>query len=181
MSLIQTLPSLAPRRTTGRRARFAWLPQGTSALIMLTHLPLLAVQARLTWEYPHYRFFPAVPIAAGFVAVRGASARAAGSGARRRASWLLGASWALVTFACLIGSPWLGAVAALAAVPAVVYAIGGARSCGRCCRPLGFWCWRSRRPCASILSSLAQSSAWSRKQAARCSTFSACFTCVKAM
>ena len=34
------------------------------------HLPLLALQARLTWEYPHYRFFPLVPIGAGWLAVR---------------------------------------------------------------------------------------------------------------
>lgn len=39
-------------------------------ILVLAHLPLLALQARLTWEYPHYRFFPLVPIGAGWLAVR---------------------------------------------------------------------------------------------------------------
>jgi exosortase len=103
------------------------------AVLVLAHLPLLVLQARLTWEYPHYRFFPLVLIGAGWLAVRvGRRLGPLAPGPDRPVAWLLGGCWALLAGACLIGSAWLGAVATLGATAALSYAIGG----GALLRPL---------------------------------------------
>ncbi len=47
-------------------------------------------------------------------------------------AWLLGGCWAILAGACLIGSPWLGVVAALGTTGALIFAIGG----GALLRPL---------------------------------------------
>ena len=108
----------------------AWPAAGTvaMALIGLAHLPLLALQARQTWDHPHYRFFPLVPIGAVLLAIR-ATGRLGPlePGPDRPVAWLLGGSWALLAGACLIGSAWLGTIAAMLVTVAVVYALGGAR------------------------------------------------------
>ena len=110
-----------------------WPALGTVVLIGLANLPLLVLQARLTWEYSHYRFFPLVPIGAGWLAVRaGRRLGPLAPGPARPVAWLLGAGWAILAGACLIGSAWLGAVATLGTTAALIYAIGG----GSLLRPL---------------------------------------------
>ena len=147
MSSIQTSTSPALRqRTVPSLSIAAWPALGTVVILVLAHLPLLALQARLTWEYPHYRFFPLVPIGAGWLAVR--AGRRLGPlepGPVRPAAWLLGGCWAVLAGACLIGSAWLGAVATLVSTAALLYAIGGGACSGLCCQPGDCCSWRSRR------------------------------------
>jgi exosortase len=112
---------------------FAWPAMGTVVLLVLAHLPLLMLQARLTWEHAHYRFFPLVPFGAGWLAVRaGHRLGPLAPGPGRSVAWLLGGCWAFLAGACLTGSPWLGTVATLGTTVAVIYAIGG----GALLRPL---------------------------------------------
>jgi exosortase len=106
----------------------SWAAAGAVTVLVLAHLPMLALQARLTWDYPHYRFFPLAVLGAGVLAARPArrlGPLVPGSGGRAVCS--LGGSWALLAVACLIGSPWLGTVAALGAAAAVAYSVGGGR------------------------------------------------------
>jgi exosortase len=102
-------------------------------VLVLAHLPLLALQARITWEHPHYGFFPLVLLASGLLAARaGARLGPLEPGNDRRAVMALGGSWVLLAGACVMGSPWLGAVAAMSVTAAVIYAAGG----GGLLRPL---------------------------------------------
>ncbi len=133
MFSIRTSASPALQRRTAPLKSFAWPAMATVVLIVLAHLPLLALLARITWERSHYRFFPLVPIGAGWLAVRaGRRLGPLAPGPGRPVAWLLGGCWALLACACLTGSSWLGGVATLGATAAVIYAVGG----GALLRPL---------------------------------------------
>ena len=107
---------------------FGWPAAGTLTVLGLAHLPLLVLQARLTWGHPHYRFFPLVLLAAGLLAARaGSRLGPLVPGDDRWVACLLGGGWAMLGGACLIGSAWLGTVAAMVAALAVAYSIGGGR------------------------------------------------------
>jgi exosortase len=105
----------------------SWPAAGTVAVIALAHLALVAMQSRLSWEHPHYRFFPIAMLGAGLLVARdGRRLGRLEPGPDRRAVPLLAVAWALLAVACLLGSPWLGSVAAMVAALAVADAIGGA-------------------------------------------------------
>jgi exosortase len=98
------------------------------AVLGLACLPLLALQARLTWGHSHYRFFPLVLLGAGLLGARdGSSLGVLAPGPGRRVRWLLGGSWVLLAGACVLGSAWLGTVAALLATLSVADSLGGDR------------------------------------------------------
>ena len=129
----QTSASPAVTWRTALVSSFAWPAIGTLVLIVFAHLPLLALMARITWGRSHYRYFPLVLIGAGCLAIRaGRQLGPLAPGPVRPVMWMLGGCWAVLAGACLTGSPWLGAVAALGTTAAAIYAIGG----GALLRPL---------------------------------------------
>jgi exosortase len=110
----------------------AVLPVLAAAALLAAHLPLLAQHTVQLWLRPHYRFFPLVLVGAGVLAwlrLRGQPASPPGR------PWLAGlalsAAWLALATAEVLRSSWLGAVAALATLAAVTYAVGGVTLCGR--------------------------------------------------
>jgi exosortase len=98
------------------------------AALIVAYLPLLALQVCLTWEHPHYRFIPFVPLGAGVLAARaGARLGLLTPGPARLVAWLLGGAWVLLAGTCVLGSAWLGTIAAMLAALVVMYALGGGR------------------------------------------------------
>jgi hypothetical protein len=80
----------------------------------------------MLWERPHYQFFPLVPL--GAAALAWGNARRLGSlepGSRRGVALLVTGSWMVLALSCFLISPWLGSVAALAMLAAVIHAVGG--------------------------------------------------------
>jgi len=127
MLSIQTLAPSASRRRLVPSAIIR-AAAGSLAVVGLAHLALLALQARLTWGHPHYRFFPVLLVGAGAIAARAVSRLGRlVPGSNRPVRWMLGSAWALLVGACLIGSAWLGTVAAMLATLGVAFALGGGR------------------------------------------------------
>jgi len=94
--------------------------------LALALLPFVALQAQTLWRRPHYQFFPLVPLGAALLA--SGECRRLGPlrpGSRRGVALLVIASWMLLALASFLFSPWLGSVAALAMLAAVITAIGG--------------------------------------------------------
>ena len=86
------------------------------------------MHVRQIWMRPHYQFIPF--LAAGAAVLAFPRLRKLGPltpGRPARAAALLGAAWAALAVAELLYSSWLGAVAALAALGAALYAVGGGR------------------------------------------------------
>jgi exosortase len=113
-----------------RPAAIAWPGAAPVAVgtLALAHLPLLAIQARLTWGHPHYRFFPLVLAGAAMLAARdGGRLGPLEPGSGPRAAVALAGAWFILTAACLVGSAWFGTIAALVALVAVLDALGGGR------------------------------------------------------
>jgi len=95
-------------------------------VLVLALLPFVALQAQMLWRRPHYQFFPLVPLGAALLA--SGECRRLGPlrpGSRRGVALLVIASWMLLALASFLFSPWLGSVAALAMLVAVITAIGG--------------------------------------------------------
>src|SRR5262249_50667112 len=92
------------------------------------HLPLLIVHGRQIWLRPHYQFFPFVLLGAAFLAfTRLRDLGPLSPGAARWSLPLVGFAWALLAVAELLYSSWLGAVATLLLLAAVLFALGGGR------------------------------------------------------
>jgi exosortase len=111
------------------------------ALIAAAHLPLLMAHARQLWVRPHYQFFPIVLVGAVLLLF----ARRSEIQARQPGRAAIGAgigifAWLLLAGAELIYSPWLGAVATLVLVLAVIYSIGGGLLV-RQLLPVWFYLW----------------------------------------
>ena len=105
-----------------------WGRLAVVAIILAAHLPLLVLHARQIWMRPHYQFFPLLLVGAvvlAFVRLRGAGPFTPAPAVR--AGLLLGSAWVLLAAAELLYSSWLGATAALAALAALLYALGGGR------------------------------------------------------
>src|SRR5438270_5194151 len=108
------------------RPTLHWRVLAIGLLFALVHLPLLASHARQLWLRPHYQFFPLLLACSAFLAV--IRLREAGPlcpGSRGRYLFFLAASWVVLLLGVLLGSPWLGSVAALGLVAALVYGAGG--------------------------------------------------------
>jgi exosortase len=102
------------------------------AALVAAHLPLLVQHARQLWLRPHYRFFPLVLAGAGVLAwlrLRGQPRSQPGRVAL--AVPALAAAWLVLAAAEVLSSSWLAAVAALTAVAALGYALGGGALCRR--------------------------------------------------
>jgi exosortase len=94
--------------------------------LVLAHLPLLIWHGQVLWERPHYQFFPLLVPGAAFLAwqrLRHLGPLTAGSVWPSRALLIAGAG--LLTTAALLGSPWLGIIAALLNILAVAFTLGG--------------------------------------------------------
>jgi exosortase len=100
--------------------------------VLAAHMPLLVQHARQIWLRPHYRFFPLVLVGAGVLAwlrLRGWPGPQPGRAAL--AIPALFAAWLVLAAAEVLSSSWLAAVAALTALAALAYALGGAALCRR--------------------------------------------------
>jgi exosortase len=96
----------------------------------IAHLPLIARHAAWLWQRPHYQFFPLVLIGAGVLAytrMRNISTWRSGSAAATAVA--LSAAWLILAIADFLVSPWLGCVASMILLMALVYAIGGWEMC----------------------------------------------------
>ncbi len=112
-----------PARSAG-----SWGLVAAAVILLAAHLPLLILHGEQIWLRPHYQFFPLAVLGAAVLAL----ARLRGYGPLNPGSFgyalpLLTAAWLLLVVAELLYSSWLGSVAALAALTAVLYAVGGAR------------------------------------------------------
>jgi exosortase len=106
----------------------SWRVLLVGVALALAHVPLLIMHLTQIWLRPHYQFFPLVFLGAGVLAVT--RSRGLGSlspGSSRRSYALLGVAWATLAGAVLLYSSWLGAVATLLMLAAVLYALGGGR------------------------------------------------------
>jgi len=95
--------------------------------LFLAHLPLLVAHGFALWGRPHYQFFPIVLAGAGLLAWPALKAAWPGTGATPgRTTWLLlGLNWLMLATALVLDSPWLGAVAFLVLLVALVHGLGG--------------------------------------------------------
>jgi len=80
------------------------------------------------WKQPEYQFFPQALAGAGFLAWSrlGEVPRPLRGGKPTAGGFLLLVSFALLALATILWSPWLGAVAALPAIVAILWLCGGA-------------------------------------------------------
>ena len=126
MSTTELMPPPAVRPPV--RSAAPWRLAVVAAVLVAAHMPLLVLHGEQIWLRPHYQFFPMAVLGAVVLAVmrlRGYGQRNAGS--VLFSTPLLIVSWLLLAFAELLHSSWLGAVAALAALTVVLFAVGGAR------------------------------------------------------
>lgn len=96
-------------------------------VVFAAYLPLLWLHGQTLWQKPHYQFFPLVIVGALALAAN----RWQGMGALNPGAPSIVYPSAILmllslTAAALFDSPWVGAVAWLAAILAVLYGIGGA-------------------------------------------------------
>ncbi len=130
--------SVASCQASPVRAALSWRLLAIAVVVVAAHAPLLVLHARQIWLRPHYQFFPLVVVGAVALAYqRLAYQRVKHIGALRPdsgwASWLLvGTAWMMLSAAVLVESSWLGAVATLVLVVAVLRAIGGNRLLWAC-------------------------------------------------
>jgi exosortase len=127
MATTSTLPVAPPGRPAAAAAP-PWRWWAVAAILALALLPLLVRFAAQLWLRPHYQFGPVVLLGSAVLAwlrVRRLGPLTPGS-----AGWaglFLGVAAALLAAADLLDSSWLGAVAALALLPAALHAAGGGR------------------------------------------------------
>jgi exosortase len=125
------MPELSPSVDIALPQRAAWTgiairPWLTGSLVTLTFVPWLFLHAKNLWERPHYQFFPLVLAGSVLLAVRAArEVTHAVPGQRRVTFLMLGCCWGLLGLATLLTSPWLGTIAALLMLAAVLHAVGG--------------------------------------------------------
>jgi exosortase len=111
------------------------------AALLLAYLPLLALHFRQLWLRPHLQFVPFVVLGAAVLALVRLRAPGTALAAPGRGAYVLAAAaWALLACAELLYSPWLGAVAALAALTAAVLGVGGRPLLGRLWPALALLC-----------------------------------------
>jgi exosortase len=114
-------------RTVERPYGWAWTA-AACVVVGLAHLPLLAQLAQRLWAAEHYQYFPLVLVGAAAIAYE--RARDLPRLSPGRPSWRRGLTsfaFLLLTLAILVNSSWLGGVAALASLAALIYSIGGRR------------------------------------------------------
>jgi exosortase len=115
--------TLAPPRPS---LAVPWAALLGAAAVGLAYLPLLLLHWQQVWLRPHYGFLPFALLGACVLAV----VRCWGQGELmgtpvRGAGVLAVAAWGLLAGAELLYSPWLGAIAALTALVAVILGVGG--------------------------------------------------------
>jgi exosortase len=117
----------APLATTPIRANpWPWAILAAGAALALAHLPLLVQHASQIWLRPHYQFFPLVLVGAVVLFARAVHRLGPLTPGSPVISWLvLGGAWGLLAVAEVLRSSWLGAVAALASLAALLFAVGG--------------------------------------------------------
>lgn len=122
-----TFPARVSRRRVSRAALPRWRCLLLGGCLVLAQAPLLIEEAGFLWQRPHYQYFPIVLAAAGvFGWQRMRECDRGRAGSRRASAMLWTAAWIVLALAMLGASPWLGAVAALVLLLALLYTVGGA-------------------------------------------------------
>jgi exosortase len=128
MSTATTTAVLGRPRTSDQTSAAPAALWATIAVLGLAHLPLLIAHGKHLWARDHYQLFPLVLIFAAILAKPAwemARMAPAGPAQRRIGFYLLGLNWFMLTFAVLIDSPVLGAMAFWVLLVATAYATGG--------------------------------------------------------
>ena len=123
------MPAVTNLMTQGavRRDRLAagGLVVGAFLAAIAAHSPLLYDHFSQLWTKPHYQFFPLAIVGAACLAARASREDLNRPPSAAVFAWLAAAAWFLLAMAAACHSPWLGMVAALAAVMAFAYSLGG--------------------------------------------------------
>src|SRR5438067_2029850 len=125
MSTIESVPACVERSKATATA-VPWRLGAMGLLWIGAYLPLVSAHARQLWLRPHYQFFPLVLVGAVVLfcsRLKDAGPLSPGSG-RWSAMWV-SVTLALTAVAVLLNSSWLGAVALLSTLAAVLFGIGG--------------------------------------------------------
>lgn len=97
-------------------------------LTALAFLPLMGLHLKEVWSRPHYEFVPLLIPGAGLLIWQRCRTLGTLEPGDRTVALAQGVLvWSLLALAILFVSSWLGAFAALVALPAAAYAIGGGR------------------------------------------------------
>jgi exosortase len=125
MSTTESVPGIA-ERSNERATAIPWRVGVLAFLLTAAYLPLLSAHAQQLWLRPHYRFFPLVLVGSIVLALSRLKELGELSPGSRRCSYLLVAV-ALVLSAAgvVLYSSWLGAIALLIMLAAVLFGIGG--------------------------------------------------------
>ena len=115
-----------PAHAESKPLRWLRLPMVLYALILTSHMPMLALQSRNMWPVEHYRYFPFLLGAFAYLVWRRWQEIPGPTECRpNRSSFLaLLASFGLLAASQLLWSPWLGTVAAILSALAVVLSFG---------------------------------------------------------
>jgi exosortase len=128
MATAQVLPLDNPQ-TRPAGANMKWLALVLSGLVLtIAHGPLFFLHLSQIWLRDHYQFFPLVFAGAAVLAwsrLRNLGPLSAGSSSVTFG--LLAAAWIILAASELLYSSWLGAVATLTVIPAILYGMGGGR------------------------------------------------------
>jgi exosortase len=119
---------LAPTPSRAALWSIPWLALLGAVCVSLALMPFLAAHAWQIWLRPHYQFFPLAIV--GSVVLLTLNARNLGQLAPGSARWtglFFVVAWLALAAAELLDSSWMGAVAALLTLGAVLFAAGGSR------------------------------------------------------
>ena len=107
--------------------RYLRLPMVAYVLILVSHLPMLVLQLRKMWLVEHYRYFPFLLAAVAYLLWTRWQAVSAPTACRPTRSSILALSISLVVLIAseMLWSPWLGTVAAILSVLAILLSFGG--------------------------------------------------------
>ena len=117
------------------------LPLVAYVLILVSHLPMLVLQLRKMWLTEHYRYFPFLLAAFAFLAWHRWQQISGAKVCRptRASLAVLFVSFVLLATSQLLWSPWLGTVAAILGVLAVILSFG--RSVASSVAPVWLLLW----------------------------------------
>lgn len=120
----------APLETPLPRSQpiFSWRATLGIVSLLLAFGPIVYRYLRGVIQLPHYEFVLLLPIGAAILAVpRWGRLGNLSPGRAVPFFWLLGSGIALLLASTVLDSPWFGAIAALFAAAAAIYAVGGRR------------------------------------------------------
>ncbi len=112
----------------GKGPPISWPVVAAALAVAVALVPLLLSHGRQLWLRPHYQFFPVVLLGAAALAWQRLHALRQLPPGNRGLGYSLGAlAWLLTATAVLLNSSWLGTIAALVLLAAVLVGVGGLR------------------------------------------------------